>query len=404
MDLRIDSDNRITGKEKLSDAQRSPWDHNAEAPKKQSSGQLEFGGLSKKKPQKPTQQPAKLQETPIVKKQENREQASPSGEPRRPRPSQQPVVEEVVMPEEFVESMIPEYHREEPMDPEAYREQLERERIRRKKIIRASVIAAAVFIVGIMAFLVYRLIRVEEIVVMGNEQLSAEYITELSDLKKGQHIFAIDMDAMEAGLSSDPRVEFKGMDYEFPDRVVLNIVECMPVARFEIDGGNSLLIDKNAKAIAVADANGEGLMQITGLNLSKYSIGYTVRTEDTYKQKVLCELLAVLQDADYTQMIVQVDISSTSNLKLYHRTGMEICYGSGEDLEIKTKWAKAVISKLAEQGITEGKVDVYSKDQAIYSRPEVPDTPEITLNYIDIHYDDPAEEPAGGTEPAETEE
>lgn len=325
-----------------------------------------------------------MQETPIVKK---RLQEEPEVIPQEHTQDKRPYVEndtwEHPKEREFLEE-------ESEFDPE-------REARRKKRIRQISVIAAAVFIVGILGFLVYRFIRVEELVVTGNAELTAEYIVNLSGIETGQHVFTIDMDEMKTGLSGDPRIEYEGMEYHFPNRIELKIVECMPVARFEIDGGNSLLIDKNGKAVGVSDRAGEGLTLIEGLNLSEYSIGYSVRTEDTYKQKMLCELLNVLAEAEYTQEIERIDISLTSNLKLYNRTGMEIDYGAAEDFALKTKWMKAVLAKLSDQGITEGKLDVYSEEQAIYSRPEnTTDSSAIHLNYMDIDYEEDEPDEEGG--------
>lgn len=364
MDLRVDGDNRITSSGAQSAHAQNAWDHSAEV-SGETRGEVEFHGLSSRK--KPAVQ-RELRETPI----ERKNPKSPPEPPRKksPEPPQE-LPEEPVTPE--------------PFDEETFQEMKERELRRKKRMRKVSLIAGLVFLVGILGFLVYRFIRVEKIVVQGNQELTADYITELSGIQMGQHIFTIDMDGLERGLSSDPRVEYEGMKYEFPNCIVLRMKECMPVARFDVDGWN-LLIDENGKAISLSEESGDGFPLIEGMSVTKYSLGYPVRTDDTYKQKVLCELLGALEKAQYTDRIARIDISSVSNIKLYNQTGLEIGFGAAENFELKTKWMKAVVEKLAEQGLTQGKLDVYSGEQAIYSKSEESGAGDIILNYQDWDY------------------
>jgi len=389
MDIRIDTDDKRI---KRGDPAKSAWNNSAERYDKSAAQELSFSGLDAPKKKNKPKQPQKLMETPIrresVRREPVREQhepvrRAPQPRPEKPQPKQQerPHREQRSVPQETAVE-IPIMTAEEAAEYAAQREK------RRRITTRISVIAAIVFVIGILAFLVYRFVRIEHITVSGNDELSAEYITELSGLQMGEHIFTIDMDALKSSFARDARVEYLDMEFTFPNSVELQIKECLPVAKFALSDGGYLLIDNSGKAVDEKQEIREHIL-IEGLAITDYSIGYPIRTGDTYKQSILCELLTALCKADYDGEIDRLEINVITNIKLYNHAGMEIRFGDSENLDLKIKWTKAVVENLAQRGIKEGIVDVYSEDKAIYAQPETQSASnDVELNYLDIHYDD----------------
>ena len=216
MDIRIDTDNN---KIKRGDPAKKAWNNSAEQYDKSAAQELSFSGLDTPKKKK-AQQPRKLMETPIRREPERREPEKQPAEKKVQEPKEKdPVRRENRAPKGPSEpkKRPPQERRPSPPEPpeepimteeEAAEFAAQREN-RRRLMTRLSVIAAVVFVIGILSFLVYRFVRAEHITVSGNDDLTADYIVELSGLTKGEHIFAIDMDALEQNFTRDARVDYR---------------------------------------------------------------------------------------------------------------------------------------------------------------------------------------------------
>jgi cell division septal protein FtsQ len=69
-----------------------------------------------------------------------------------------------------------------------------------------------------------------DVVVMGNDEFSADYIVELSGLKLGTHMLFVDLDQAEENIAENPYLQVDSVTYIFPSRVRIVVSERKEVA------------------------------------------------------------------------------------------------------------------------------------------------------------------------------
>ena len=83
-----------------------------------------------------------------------------------------------------------------------------------------------------------------DIVVMGNENYTSDYIVERSGLKLGTHMLFVDLDEAEASIAQDPYLQVDSVTYIFPSRVRIVVTERKAVAGI-VGLDSTVIIDKN---------------------------------------------------------------------------------------------------------------------------------------------------------------
>ncbi len=241
------------------------------------------------------------------------------------------------------------------------------ERSKKSSVKKAAAILSAVLIVCILGVLVFQLMRINEITVDGLIQLSDEYVISYSGIKKGSHIFGLDEASAERRINSDPRMEFQSITYEFPDKLIIHIKECVPAACFYADG-QYVVIDMNGKVLGLT-AEKPACALVNGINAVSFPVGQGISTDNEYSFSVLKELLSVFDKYGITSNVIDIDFESTYSIgyKLY--TGMNVKLGTKENFDKKVYYSIKVNERLAEMGNTTGTIDISYGDQAIYSKP-----------------------------------
>ncbi|MEZ4266090.1 MAG: FtsQ-type POTRA domain-containing protein [Myxococcota bacterium] len=105
---------------------------------------------------------------------------------------------------------------------------------------------------------------VREILVSGNQHLSADAVRDLAGIRPGTHVLAADLTEMEDALRMNPWVANARVDRELPDRLSVHIDEHVPAAYLAL--GDLMLVDTSGEPFAVADPrDDQELPIITGL-------------------------------------------------------------------------------------------------------------------------------------------
>ena len=257
----------------------------------------------------------------------------------------------------------------------------ERTEVRGKVLKKTVIILAVILVVCIIAFLVYQIMRIDNVVIEGTEKLSAEYAEEMADIAPGTHIFVIDENEIKSSLERDPRIEFLSVEYSFPDEITVAVREHMPAACFYADG-QYVVTDSNGKVLDISP-EASSAATVKGLNPLSFVIGEPLKTDDEVRFAILKELLAAIEKYDLSQNIRSIDLENTYSLGYMYYTGMSVKVGHDTEIDKKVFLADKVNEKLAEMGKTTGMIDVSYGDQAIYTNPTVhqENTNSNALNY-----------------------
>lgn len=246
---------------------------------------------------------------------------------------------------------------------------------REKRRISGRAVALVLFTVlflGACGFFGFKLLRVRHIQVEGiSGDVKASYVVQLSQMKKGTHIFNVDRQKIEAAIAADPYLRLEEFAYTFPDSVTLKIHQRVPRCYFEFSG-TYLICDREGNVLEQAAAQPSGLWSISGLNITRFDIGYAVRTDDTYKQDVFQEIMGQLDGVEIEGGIAGVNMRDVNNICVSTGNGMEIYFGGKEKFSEKLALVRGVLTELSAEGKTAGRIQVVSENQATYSQSDAP--------------------------------
>ena len=239
---------------------------------------------------------------------------------------------------------------------------------RAKRAKNALIIAGVAVLVCVLAFLVFRFLRVKNIVIAGVEGFDQEEVIALSGVRFDEHVFMIDAAEVEKGINSVTVLEFEAVHYHFPDTVEIVVRECVPAAQFQTEDGY-ISIDHNGKGLGRRSESYE-LPVVTGMNVTEFSDGYPIRTDESYKLDALMQLLLAMQEHGWIASCEQIDVENTAGLYFVTQRGMKIVIGKIDDLETKFLWVDQVMNTLAQESIHKGTLDVSYADKAVYTQPK----------------------------------
>lgn len=105
---------------------------------------------------------------------------------------------------------------------------------------------------------------VAEVNVVGRQATAREALIEAVGLRRGDPILFFDAEAARQRIEQIPMVKSAAVQRQLPDTVLIEIVERVPFARWQVDG-RTVLVDREGKTLSGYEAGGfEGLKRIVG--------------------------------------------------------------------------------------------------------------------------------------------
>jgi len=254
-------------------------------------------------------------------------------------------------------------------EPIIQQEELKKERTLGKVALS---IGLGVLLVAAITYCIIAFIRAENIYTDGNVNVSSAKVIELSGIEKGDHIFTIDRGEAKVGIETDPYLMFKDVRYTFPQTITIYVEERIAAACIPLEDMYVVIDDEGVVLdIPLSEPN---VPVVRGLSISQYQKGYRMRSDDSYKQVTLTDLLAAISAAELDVDIASIDLRDVNHITFTTTAGMQIVVGQNERLDDKMRWVKTVIPELEKEGITSGSLDVTVEGSAAYS----PDVSEDT--------------------------
>lgn len=124
------------------------------------------------------------------------------------------------------------------------------QRKREKKTIKLFIFLFLIFVVGFFAsyFLIKEYIRVKDIVFIGNHHLKTDELRSLIKIKSGDELFGTSSRELYKRLRASPWVRDAIIKKELSGRVLINVMEAIPVAILSM-AGRQYLIDKEGNIL-----------------------------------------------------------------------------------------------------------------------------------------------------------
>ena len=234
-----------------------------------------------------------------------------------------------------------------------------------------------VFVFAILAAVgvaLYYGFLLSDIVVMGNENYTADYIVERSGLKLGTHMLFVDLDEAEANISQDPYLQVDSVTYIFPARVRIVVTERKAVAGI-VGLDNNVIIDKNGYVLSMAGGTDiSDLIQVTGVNVSGYQLGQKLGQDNDFSTATLVQIISVLEQYSLSSAIKNIDLTTPLAITMTAQNGLKIHVGQATELEEKMEDLAELLPLFINKGITVGTLYLSAKGAPVYSK----------VNYSDL--------------------
>ena len=206
-----------------------------------------------------------------------------------------------------------------------------------------------------------------DIVVMGNENYTSDYIVERSGLKLGTHMLFVDLDKAEENIAQDPYLQVDSVTYIFPSRVRIVVSERKAVAGI-VGLDSTVIIDKNGYVLSMAGGTDiSDLIQVTGVTVSGFQLGQRLGQGNDFSTATLVQIISVLEQYNLTTEIKTIDLTTPLAITMTAHSGLRIHVGQATDLETKMDVLSRLMPSFNAKGISTGTLYLSAKGGTVYS-------------------------------------
>lgn len=239
----------------------------------------------------------------------------------------------------------------------------------RGRVLRWGV-GAVLLIVAVVLILRFAVFSVKEILVTGNDRMSAEEIIRISGVRRGDNILSINEKNVEERIASDYRLQFRYMVCDLPSTVVLSIREREPCCWLTYCG-IMYVMDKNRMVLRESEDPAdqpEDLVEIKGLEVrSNTLVGQYINLGSETQQSIFTELFLEMKVLGCVDRIKEADIRDTNSILLVTKTGYTAGLGSRENLHAKLRSLLLIEDELQQMGRFGGTINLSNPEAPIYT-------------------------------------
>lgn len=208
------------------------------------------------------------------------------------------------------------------------------------------------------------LFQVREVVISGNNRVSADAIRQASGIVLGVNTLKIDLRRTEAQISTIAFIDSVQAVRKFPGIIEITVTESTEVAYIPFIG-NLVGIDQEGKILEIKPKDTDvQLPLILGADLTGFSIGTTIRVENADKLDTILQLLKQISVNELTTAIQSIDVSDLNDIKLLLHSGTAVNLGSQKELIYKMSFLKQVLAQPDEK--RGGVIDMSNPDKVTY--------------------------------------
>ena len=228
----------------------------------------------------------------------------------------------------------------------------------------------ALFLIAVLLVLRFAVFSVKQIVVTGNDAITAEEIIRISGIHRGDSILTLNEKAVEERITSDYRLQFRYMAREMPGTVILSVREREPCCWLTYCG-IMYVMDKNRMVLYESENPSEkpqNLVEIKGLEVrSNTLVGQYINLGNETQQSIFSELFMEMKVLGCVNLIEEADISNTDSILLATRDGFTAGLGDRTNLHAKMRALLIVQEELKKMGYLSGTINVTNPEEPIFT-------------------------------------
>ena len=166
---------------------------------------------------------------------------------------------------------------------------------------------------------------------------------------------------MEERINQNRYLKFQSLRRDYPDAITLVVYERVPCTSIK-SLGVQYTLDKTGMVLEATQTltPEKGLLVLTGMKVSKATVGRVIEPEDPRKLAVYETMIYELETKGMLSGISELNVSDLDNLYLVSVDGYSIRLGSTEQLSAKLISYTAVWEALKGMGKYGGTIDVSS--------------------------------------------
>ena len=184
------------------------------------------------------------------------------------------------------------------------------------------------------------LFDLREIVISGNQRVSAETIGRAAALRRGHPLLAISLSNVSTRVSSLPWIKAVAVRRDFPHGIRIRVQERAPIAWMQHpEGAECLTVGEGGVVVATGCETWDTLVELTGGSVSSSAPGARLLDER------VADLIERLRSDDLSTMHIQrIDVTDPSSVTLDAESGLRVMLG-GIELQAKRVSALAALSR-----------------------------------------------------------
>lgn len=239
-------------------------------------------------------------------------------------------------------------------------------RIRKRKI-RFRIIFTILILSVILVFLFSTpVFKVKKIVVEGNNIVSSQKITELSDIKIGDNLLRLNTRKINANIKTNTYISASKIIRSITGSVCIKVEEreAAGIAKYKND---YVTLDKKGVIIEVLDKkDGVHLPLISGLDITDAVPGKTAQIGDTRKLDTMEIIFDTASSIKMFDIINEVELENLLSITIKTQYGIDLKIGDISDITEKLGRCKAIMDNDLLKKKLKGTIDVSFKGNPVF--------------------------------------
>ncbi len=233
---------------------------------------------------------------------------------------------------------------------------------------RAVLIVLTVIVLAVLLMFMTPIFNISRITVQGNQVVSTEDVNaRLSDIK-GLNLFSVSDSDISDRLKDIAYIDgISVAKYLIPPTLKITVNEYKPSGVLILNG-KDVIIDNNMRVVSDnGGVSSEGVPEIRGLDIKKYTVGDVLVSEDAEKDEIINICIDVMRQVGMLDKTDYIDVSDKTNITFGYDDRIDAFCGTKLDLERKIRmfYVAVTSNNLAENA--RGTMDLSTSGKAIYT-------------------------------------
>ena len=212
-----------------------------------------------------------------------------------------------------------------------------------KKILKWTTLTI-VLLVALVFFLMSPLFNVTEVIVLGNNGVSKETITSLSQIEIGTNIYKTSKEIIRKRIKENAYIENVEVRRKLPNKIELEVKERKTSYMLEY-GGSFIYINNQGYILEVANEMLDvPIIEGCTTNTEELQVGNRLNREDLTRLEMILKIMESKESNEILEKINRINIEDKQNYTLKMEEEKKIVYlGNASNLSSRMLYLKAVL-------------------------------------------------------------